>query len=46
MKWNCLCAQGDSPPVHTIVTHNVKHFNHIEDLNIEDWIDNVEPVKP
>ena len=27
----------------TIVTHNVKHFNHIEDLNIEDWINNVEP---
>lgn len=25
----------------TIVTHNVKHFNHIEGLNIEDWIDNV-----
>ena len=25
----------------TIVTHNVKHFNHIEGLKIEDWIDNV-----
>ena len=29
----------------TIVTHNVKHFNHIEGLNIEDWINNVEPLK-
>lgn len=22
----------------TMVTHNAKHFNHIEDLEIEDWI--------
>ena len=22
----------------TIVTHNVKHFSHIEGLDIEDWI--------
>ena len=22
----------------TIVTHNVKHFRHIEDLSIEDWL--------
>ena len=22
----------------TIVTHNIKHFNHIEGLNIEDWV--------
>ncbi|MBP5214844.1 MAG: PIN domain-containing protein [Bacteroidales bacterium] len=23
----------------TVVTHNVKHFNHIEGLKIEDWIE-------
>ena len=23
----------------TIVTHNVKHFNHIEGLKIEDWVE-------
>ncbi len=22
----------------TIVTHNVKHFNHIEGIKIEDWV--------
>ena len=22
----------------TVVTHNVKHFSHIEGLNIEDWV--------
>lgn len=22
----------------TMVTHNAKHFNHIEDLEIEDWV--------
>ena len=22
----------------TVVTHNVKHFSHIEDLDIEDWV--------
>ena len=22
----------------TIVTHNIKHFNHIEGLDIEDWV--------
>ena len=22
----------------TVVTHNVKHFSHIEGLDIEDWV--------